>query len=234
MNYNTMLTNLKDLVDNPTPRIPVALCLDVSGSMFGKPMEELNTGVTRYLEEVRKDELALSSAETALVTFGDTAQRIADFDTADRLRPPVLEADGITDMGAGLALALDLLEQRKKAYQSAGVDYYQPILVVMSDGAPNGDPRVLKAAVVRIQEQLDRRKLTVVAVGLGPDADLEMLSRLSRRQAVRLSGTRFREFFLWLSRSVASVSATLPGEETSLNLEALQALSAEPWPEDIL
>ncbi|OUQ24002.1 hypothetical protein B5E80_08240 [Flavonifractor sp. An135] len=229
-----MLTNLKDLVDNPTPRIPVALCLDVSGSMFGKPMEELNTGVTRYLEEVRKDELALSSAETALVTFGDTAQRIADFDTADRLRPPVLEADGITDMGAGLALALDLLEQRKKAYQSAGVDYYQPILVVMSDGAPNGDPRVLKAAVARIQEQLDRRKLTVVAVGLGPDADLEMLSRLSRRQAVRLSGTRFREFFLWLSRSVASVSATLPGEETSLNLEALQALSAEPWPEDIL
>lgn len=234
MNYNTMLTNLKDLVDNPTPRIPVALCLDVSGSMFGKPMEELNTGVTRYLEEVRKDELALSSAETALVTFGDTAQRIADFDTADRLRPPVLEADGITDMGAGLALALDLLEQRKKAYQSAGVDYYQPILVVMSDGAPNGDPRVLKAAVARIQEQLDRRKLTVVAVGLGPDADLEMLSRLSRRQAVRLSGTRFREFFLWLSRSVASVSATLPGEETSLNLDALQALSAEPWPEDIL
>lgn len=234
MNYNTMLTNLKDLVDNPTPRIPVALCLDVSGSMFGKPMEELNTGVTRYLEEVRKDELALSSVETALVTFGDTAQRIADFDTADRLRPPVLEADGITDMGAGLALALDLLEQRKKAYQSAGVDYYQPILVVMSDGAPNGDPRVLKAAVARIQEQLDRRKLTVVAVGLGPDADLEMLSRLSRRQAVRLSGTRFREFFLWLSRSVASVSATLPGEETSLNLEALQALSAEPWPEDIL
>ena len=151
MNYNTMLTNLKDLVDNPTPRIPVALCLDVSGSMFGKPMEELNTGVTRYLEEVRKDELALSSAETALVTFGDTAQRIADFDTADRLRPPVLEADGITDMGAGLALALDLLEQRKKAYQSAGVDYYQPILVVMSDGAPNGDPRVLKAAVARIR-----------------------------------------------------------------------------------
>lgn len=74
----------------------------------------------------------------------------------------------------------------------------------------------------------------MVAVGLGPDADLEMLSRLSRRQAVRLSGTRFREFFLWLSRSVASVSATLPGEETSLNLEALQALSAEPWPEDIL
>ena len=30
MNYNTMLAGLRDLVDNPTPRVPVALCLDVS------------------------------------------------------------------------------------------------------------------------------------------------------------------------------------------------------------
>ena len=34
-NYDTMLAGLKDLVDNPTPRVPVALCLDVSGSMTG-------------------------------------------------------------------------------------------------------------------------------------------------------------------------------------------------------
>ena len=234
MNYNTMLAGLKDLVDNPTPRVPVALCLDVSGSMFGRPMEELNAGVAQYLEEVRKDDLTLCSAETALVTFGDTAQRIADFDTADHLQAPTLEVDGMTNMGAGLTLALDLLEQRKKEYQSAGVDYYQPILVVMSDGAPNGDPRVLDAAVARIRDLLDRRRLTVVAVGIGPEADMEMLGRLSKRQAVRLSGLQFREFFVWLSRSVASVSASLPGDEPALDLEALQALAAEPWPEDTL
>lgn len=140
----------------------------------------------------------------------------------------------MTNMGAGLTLALDLLEQRKKEYQSAGVDYYQPILVVMSDGAPNGDPRVLDAAVARIRDLMDRRKLTVVAVGIGPEADMEMLGRLSKRQAVRLSGLQFREFFVWLSRSVASVSASLPGDEPALDLEALQALAAEPWPEDTL
>lgn len=234
MNYNTMLAGLKDLVDNPTPRVPVALCLDVSGSMFGRPIEELNAGVAQYLEEVRKDDLTLYSAETALVTFGNTASRIADFDTADHLQDPVLEADGMTDMGAGLTLALDLLEARKNEYKGAGVDYYQPILVVMSDGAPNGDPRELESAVRRIQDQLDRRRLTVIAVGIGPDADMEMLNRLSRRQAVRLSGLQFREFFVWLSRSVAGVSASLPGDEPALDLDALQALAAEPWPEDTL
>ena len=37
-NYNLMLAGLRDLVNNPTPRIPVALCLDVSGSMDGAPL----------------------------------------------------------------------------------------------------------------------------------------------------------------------------------------------------
>lgn len=234
MNYNTMLAGLKDLVDNPTPRVPVALCLDVSGSMAGTPIAELNAGVAQYLEEMRRDDLTLCSAETALVLFGNAAVCAADFDTADHLQPPVLEADGMTDMGAGLTLALDLLEGRKQAYKSAGVDYYQPILVVMSDGEPNGNPRVLEEALERIREQLDRRRLTVVAVGIGPDADMEMLNRLSRRQAVRLNGLQFREFFAWLSSSVAAVSASLPGDEPGLDLEALRALEAEPWPEDTL
>ena len=35
MNYNAMLSGLRDLVDNPTPRVPVLLCLDTSGSMMG-------------------------------------------------------------------------------------------------------------------------------------------------------------------------------------------------------
>lgn len=234
MNYNTMLAGLKDLVDNPTPRVPVALCLDVSGSMAGRPMEELNAGVAQFLEEMRQDDMTLYSAETAVVTFGNGATCVANFDTADHIPAPTLEAYGFTNMGAGLTLALDLLEQRKKGYQSAGVDYYQPILVVMSDGVPNGDPRQLDAAVAQIREQLDGRKLTVIAVGIGPDADMEMLRRLSRRQAVRLAGTQFREFFAWLSRSVASVSASLPGDEPEPDLETLRALAAEPWPEDTL
>ena len=234
MNYDMMLAGLKGLVDNPTPRVPVALCLDVSGSMAGAPIRELNAGVAQFLEELRADDLTLYSAEVSVVTFSDGAACAADFGSPDRLRPPALEAEGLTNMGAGLALSLDLLEDRKAAYKQAGVDYYQPILVVMSDGAPNGDPRVLEEAAARIRAQVDSRRLTVVAVGLGPDADMEMLDRLSLRHAVHLNGLRFRAFFSWLSRSVASVSASLPGDEPEMDLEALKALEAEPWPEDRL
>lgn len=115
------------------------------------------------------------------------------------------------------------------------MDYYQPILVVMSDGHPNGDRKVWEETTERIRELGTARKLSVVAVGIGNDADMEMLAKVSPRQRpVRLNGLQFREFFAWLSRSVANVSASLPGEEPNVDLEALEALSAEPWPENTL
>ena len=234
-NYNTMLAGLRDLVDNPTPRVPVVLCLDVSGSMQGRPIEELNDGVAGFLQELRGDDLTRYSAETAVVTFGNEAVCAADFDTADHLQPPRLEAGGLTRMGEGLTLALNLLDQRKEQYKSTGVDYYQPILVVMSDGCPNGDRRVQDEAVQRLRTLTEGRRLTVVAVGIGDGADMETLSRISPRQRpVRLNGLQFREFFAWLSRSVASVSASLPGDEPELDTAALKRLEAEPWPESIL
>lgn len=234
-NYDTMLAGLKDLVDNPTPRVPVVLCLDVSGSMSGTPIQELNAGVEQYLKEMCSDELTRYSVETALVTFSTDAQCAVDFEMPDRIQTPQLEADGLTCMGEGVDLALNLLEQRKAAYKATGVDYYQPILVLMSDGSPNGDPRVLHTAAQRVQDLCQQRRLTVVAVGIGSAADLDTLAVFTPKQKpVRLSGLQFREFFAWLSQSVASVSASLPGDEADLDREALEALEAEPWPENAL
>lgn len=63
----------------------------------------------------------------------------------------------------------------------------------------------------------------------------KLLARVSPRQRpVRLNGLRFREFFAWLSRSVTNVTASLPGDDPGMDPDALQALSAEPWPEDTL
>ena len=232
-NINLMLAGLRDLVSNPTPRVPVALCLDVSGSMEGVPIQELNAGVQKYLEEMRDDDLTLSSVETAVVAFADDAQCAADFTTPDRMDLPELQAGGLTDMGAGLTMALDLLEKRKSQYKTAGVDYYQPILVVMSDGFPNGDPALLKQAEERILQQTGERRLTVVAVGIGPNADMGTLAHLSPRQKpLYLGGLQFREFFAWLSRSMNRVSVSLPGDEPELDLDGLRALTAEPWPEE--
>lgn len=122
---DNLLVRLEDLVNNPTARVPVCLCLDTSGSMDGDPIDELNGGVRLFYEAIREDETAMYSAEISIVTFGGDAQCIADFASLE-IQPdaPLLTANGMTPMGEAVNIGLDLLERRKNEYKERGVDYY--------------------------------------------------------------------------------------------------------------
>ena len=203
----------EDLVNNPTARVPVCLCLDVSGSMDGEPIRELNEGVRMFYDAIHEDEVALYAAEVCIVTFGgNRAECITDFSGLERQpEPPILSADGMTPMGEAVNLGLDLLEKRKKEYKSKGVDYYQPWLVLMTDGAPNGDANELSRAIGRTVEMVTNKKLSVFPIGIGVNADMNILARFSpKRSPLKLQGLKFREFFEWLSQSVSSTSQSIP------------------------
>lgn len=120
-------------------------------------------------------------------------------------------------MGEAVNLSLDMLEERKKEYRQNGVDYYQPWLVLMSDGAPNGDPNELDRAIKRVNDLVASKKLVVFAIGVGEYADMDVLAKFSpNRRPLRLQGLKFREFFVWLSQSVVAVSQSTPGESVKL------------------
>ena len=59
-----------DFASNPEPRCPCILLLDVSGSMSGRPINELNTGLVTFRDELLADSLALKRVELGIVTFG--------------------------------------------------------------------------------------------------------------------------------------------------------------------
>lgn len=211
----------EDLVVNPTARVPICLVLDVSSSMDGEPIAELNEGVGMFFNAIRADDVAQYAAEIAVVTFGSSVQKAVDFMAIDRQEVPALRANGATPMGEGVLMGLDLLEARKLDYQRAGVDYYQPWLVVMTDGEPTDD---LSAASERIRALVAAKKLTVFPIGIGSGANMTKLAMLSpTRPPLRLRGLNFKEFFEWLSRSVSRVSQSTPGETVALDTAGIAA-----------
>ena len=221
---NNLLVRLEDLVNNPTARVPVCLCLDTSGSMSGMPIDELNEGVRLFYDAIREDETALYSAEVSIVTFGGNAQCIVDFASLEvQPNAPTLSANGMTPMGEAVNMGLDLLEQRKEKYKDRGVDYYQPWLVLMTDGAPNGDSAELSRAINRTVELVNQKKLTVFPIGIGPEADMGVLAQFSpKRPPLKLQGLKFREFFAWLSKSVSKTSQSTPGESVKLDVDGIK------------
>lgn len=221
---NNNLFRKEDLVNNPTTRVPVCLCLDTSGSMDGAPIEELKSGVRLFYDAIRDDEVALYSAEVCIVTFGGDAHCVADFSGLERqTETPSLIASGITPMGEAVNLALDLLERRKQEYRDQGVDYFQPWLVLMTDGEPNGNPSELERAIKRTSDAVRQKKLTVFPIGIGQNADMRTLASFSpNRSPLRLQGLKFQEFFQWLSQSVSRTSQSIPGESVPLDYEGIK------------
>jgi uncharacterized protein YegL len=211
----------EDLVENPTARVPICLVLDVSGSMAGAPIAELNVGVKQFFDAIRADDVALYAAEICIVTFGNAVSRVVDFMSIERQSVPVLLADGATPMGEAVVLGLDLLEARKEDYKRAGVDYFQPWLVVMTDGEPTDD---ILVASERIKNLVAAKKLSVFPIGIGSAANMQKLAALSpTRPPLRLQGLSFKEFFEWLSRSVSRVSQSTPGEAVELDTAGIAA-----------
>ncbi|GAB1476459.1 VWA domain-containing protein [Bacillota bacterium] len=205
----------QELVDNPSTRVPICLCVDTSNSMNNNHrIDRLNEGIRAFMETLSNDDIARDSAELCIISFGNGGTRlICDYNTIDNIEPPNLVASGKTPMGEAVFMALEQLRIRKDEYNSAGIDYYQPWLVVISDGEAT-DIDLVGRASVEVQKLINTRKLHTVPVGIDTNGDA--LAKFSKDKVYKLDELKFAEFFAWLSKSISRVSMSLSGEDPKI------------------
>lgn len=222
------LLDQAEFADNPEPRCPVVLALDTSGSMNGAPIQELNQALKTFAGALQSDRLASLRVEVAIVTFGGqvkvwglvesgksvTYEAQNAFVTVDHFSPPKLEATGNTPMGEAVMRALGLLRERKVVYHQSGMDYFRPWLFVITDGKPTDSN--WETAAAQVKEEEARKGVTFYGVGV-ENADLNVLAKFSdARPPLKLKGLAFGELFQWLSKSLAVVAHSRPGEQAPL------------------
>ena len=211
--------------ENPEPRCPCVLLVDVSSSMYGKPIDALNEGLARFTEELNKDPLASLRVEVAIITFGSTAEVVQDFVTADQFNAPTLVANGTTMMSAGINLALDKIEERKQMYRDNGIDYYRPWLFLMTDDAPTETSDAVDAASENLKQAESEKRIAAFSVGV-EGADMDTLAEISPRRPLMLKGLEFSSMFVWLSQSMSRVSASRTDDEITLDTDGLRDWAA--------
>lgn len=231
----------ESFAENPEPRCPCVLLLDVSGSMAeivgdggrdtGETVQQdgmtyrvvtggvsridlLNEGLRSYHGDLTGDSLASKRVEVAIVTFGQDVQVVQDFATASEFQPPTLKANGMTPLGGAVNVALDLLEARKNSYKEHGIAYYRPWVFLVTDGAPT-DTGVWEGAAARSREGEKNKAFAFFGVGV-EGANFDVLRRFSTREPLSLKGLRFRDLFQWLSSSQKAVSRSTPGDAVPL------------------
>ena len=237
------LAAMREFSNNTNAQLPVLFLLDTSSSMNGiirgdnqhivrqeyadginwnivtgdnmvTRMDELNTGLQRFVSDILADPLAKLAADVAVITFARTVKEFGPIRESDTGLKISTSQENETFLGEAVELALAELDSRKRTYRKYGVEYYQPWLVVMTDGVPtSARHRELEG---RLKELMAARKLSVFVFGIGR-ADLSELCSISPgRPPMRVNDQKFPELFAWLSRSVRMASMSMPGDGVSL------------------
>lgn len=200
----------EDLLDDPVQRLPICFCLDLSGSMrklnkFGLLKEAVET----FSKLIMSDPKAKESAEVAVICFNNEFKVIREFSRVD----DVITLGDVAPMNQTLISgavnkALELLNARKKEYFKTGVEYYQPWLVIISDGLPGDDCTKIKKKIYELEEN---RKLTVFSIPIIPStledskkiAVKEFMDGFSVNKSQEVDSKKIVELFKWFSKSVS-------------------------------
>jgi uncharacterized protein YegL len=209
--YEQQVFDPGDFVKNPSQRCPCLLLLDVSASMTGPPLAELNAGLVMFKDELSADPLASKRVQVGIVTFGPV-ETVTDFVDARDWDAPTLTAKGNTPMGAAIEHGLQMLETQKAIYRSNGIAHYRPWVFLITDGGPTD---AWENAARLVHEGEARNKFRFFAVGVA-QANFDVLKQISVSEPIALKGLRFRDLFAWLSSSLGAVSKSNLGDEVKL------------------
>ena len=194
--------------ENPEPRVPCILVLDISHSMLGPAIEELTPDWRSTRLSLLADSLAAKRVEVAILTFGGQVELLADFRTVDAFEPPTLVPRGNTPMGAAINRAIEMIQDRKKTYREHGIGFYRPWIFLITDGSPTDE---WHGAAERVKQGEAAKAFSFFAVGVeGPTS--RCLREISTRDPLKLKGLRFSDLFRWLSNSQQSVSRSCPAK----------------------
>lgn len=179
--------------------LPVILLLDVSGSMGGEKIRNLNDAVRDMLEVFGDTENSETEIWVAIITFGDQVKLHQKLVSAGQIQWQDLSAGGSTPLGVALQMAKAMIEDKDIVPSRA----YRPTVVLVSDGQPTDDwENPLKGFIS------DGRsgKCDRMAMAIGAQADETVLGKFIEGTPNGLfyseNAKQMRDFFKFVTMSV--------------------------------
>ena len=186
--------------------------------MSGIALQELSKGLTFLYESIARDDLASLRVDCTVIRCGGTVETLLPFGAVEPGETPVippLVAGGQTPLGQAVRHAIASINARRAEYKRCALASFRPLIVIQSDGAPNDQGWESAAAELRA---LAERGWNVVAVGLGPQADLATLQKFCVLPVRRLEATNLQDLFRWVSDSMRAVSRSQSAGTTGATL----------------
>ncbi|MCM1079248.1 MAG: hypothetical protein NC344_06480 [Bacteroidales bacterium] len=187
--------------------------VDTSGSMAGRKIAALNQAVRESLPIIKEisQENGDANIKIAVLEFSDGVKWMYDEPLdANDFEWTDLGVDCLTCFGK----ALGELNTKMSCKEFMASLAYQPVIIVLSDGAPTDD---YKHNLEKLKENNWFKAATKIAIAIGDDASKDVLTEFTGNPEAVFSADNV--FMLKNIIKVASVTSSLIGSQSSTSSE---------------
>ena len=164
---------------------PFYICLDVSASMAGAPIDSVNEQMPVLRARVGEDPAVAEVIRLGVVTFSDVARSVlplCDLSLVEAV--PEVSAQGRTSYAAVFDHLRNVIEEDYSKSRAGGDRWYRPAVIFISDGHPTDDTERWKSARGRLTDPAWKRRPNILAFGFG-EADSGVLAEVTEHRPNR-------------------------------------------------
>ena len=188
-------------------RLPIYFLIDVSESMVGQPIEQVQDGMRTIIQDLRVNPYALETVFVSIIGFAGKAHRITELTELYKFYPPKFPIGGGTSLASALNLLMDDMDRSLVRTTATTKGDWKPIVFLFTDGNPTDG---YQDAFRRWNERY-RNRCNLVAISLGDNVNMLILGQLTGN-ILRLKETdreSYAQFFKWVSASISAGSQSV-------------------------
>lgn len=203
--------------------LPVILLLDVSGSMSGDSINQLNAAVKEMISDFSGAGKSEIDILISIITFGSEVLLHTPYTSVKDIEWKDLQVSGATPMGTAFKMAKAMIEDKETTPSRA----YRPTIILVSDGEPNDDwQQPLRALVNEGRSQKCDRMAMAIGSEVSNHVLNEFVSGTENKVFTAQDASQIQEFFKFVTMSVTmkvnSPNANIASKSEDVNEELMK------------
>lgn len=188
-------------------RLPIYFLIDISESMVGESIEQVQNGIRNIIQDLRMDPYALETVFVSVIAFAGKAKTLSPMTELYKFYPPTFPIGGGTSLGTAVEYLMNDIDHSIQKTTAEAKGDWKPIIFLFTDGAPTDKPE----NTFNKWNAKYRRSCNLIAVSIGDNVNTRLLGTITEN-VLRLKDTdehSFKAFFKWITASIKTSSVSV-------------------------
>lgn len=197
-------------------RLPIYFLIDISESMVGEPIQQVEEGLATIIQTLKTDPNAIETVWLSVIVFAGKPKTIVPLQELINFYPPKFPIGSGTSLSKGLGhLMYELRKNIVKTTAEVKGDW-KPIVFLFTDGVPTDET---KTAITEWKQNW-QRTANLVAISFGDETDTRLLSELTENvlHFKNTDSNAYKQFFKWITDSIKTSSESVENSSSGFEL----------------